>query len=77
MFDIALKKFHHPGQIVVGEDRFNCEIINISKTGATLHCQTFVALPPTFSVCLTGAGSVIRTCAVSWREDLSIGVLFV
>jgi hypothetical protein len=53
----------------------NCQVNNISRTGAKVSISDAAAIPPVFWLQISGDAN-LRYCADVWRKDRSIGVDF-
>jgi hypothetical protein len=59
--------------IAVGD----CQLLNVSESGAKLIPQGDAQVPDQFVLTLAKDGSVQRQCKVKWRTKTDIGVQFV
>jgi methyl-accepting chemotaxis protein len=53
-----------------------CSVIDISETGARIQIANPEKVPEQFTLLLSNAGSVSRSCKVVWRTKSEIGVTF-
>ncbi|MFZ1921006.1 MAG: PilZ domain-containing protein [Xanthobacteraceae bacterium] len=71
------RSFHYHAKIVKDNDtQVTCAIADISHSGARLHLESDVELPPEFVLLLTRNGGAHRNCRLVWRDGLSLGVKF-
>jgi hypothetical protein len=54
-----------------------CEMKDVSSSGARLAHEIADEIPETFMLSLSRNGSVRRRCKVAWKKDNEIGVRFV
>jgi hypothetical protein len=54
-----------------------CEMKDVSSSGARLAHEISDELPETFMLALSRNGQVRRRCKVAWKKDNEIGVRFV
>ena len=54
--------------------RHDCMIFDMSETGARIHVDSGVELPPEFLLMLSR--NVTRRCKLVWRKDHQAGVRF-
>jgi hypothetical protein len=76
VWSLFVKKDQHRGFVKFDEQTYPCTATNLSATGATLHFNSPVELPETFTLQLTHNGMVSRTCSVIWNEGVQVGVVF-
>ncbi len=71
------RSFHYHAKIVKDNNtQITCAIADISHSGARLHLESDVELPPEFVLLLTRNGGAHRNCRLIWRDGLSLGVKF-
>jgi PilZ domain len=54
----------------------NCEVRDISQTGAKLATIDATQVPDSFFLALSASGAAHRNCSVIWRTAKEIGVQF-
>ena len=71
------RSFHYHAKILKDKDtQVACAVADISHSGARLHLENDVELPPEFVLLLTRNGGAHRNCRIIWRDGLSLGVKF-
>lgn len=58
-----------------GRSTIDCQIRNISETGAKLSVESTIDVPDRFDIKFDQGGEV-RSCQVAWRSLTDIGVRF-
>lgn len=57
-------------------ERKDCQLFDISDTGARLEVDEPTTVPDRFLLWLAKNGAARRTCQIVWREENHIGVRF-
>jgi len=65
------------GLIAIGESIYPCEVLDRSRTGATLRFKLSRKLPPNFFLQVDRQRDDLRECAVIWQDHDEAGVLFI
>ena len=70
------KRVLKSGKIILGKKHIIlCGVRNISESGACLEVARTFAIPTEFSFAMYAHPP--RTCKIVWRDDRSIGVVFI
>lgn len=72
------RQFHYHAKILTsqkGKPR-NCQIADISESGARIILEQDEDLPPRFLLLLSLRGETRRVCRLVWRKGLTVGVQF-
>jgi len=72
------RQFHYYAKILTsakGKPR-NCQIADISESGARIILERDEDLPSRFLLLLSLRGETRRVCRVVWRKGLTVGVQF-
>jgi hypothetical protein len=72
------RTFSHNARIVGNDGTWghNCQIIDVSATGARLATEEALNLPNDFLLTLTKSGSAVRKCHRVWSRGKQIGIEF-
>jgi hypothetical protein len=72
------RQFHYRAKILTsakGKPR-NCQIADISESGARIILEQDEDLPLRFLLLLNSRGDTRRICRLVWRKGLTVGVQF-
>jgi PilZ domain len=72
------RQFHYNAKILTSEkgQPRNCQIADISESGARIILERDENPPPRFLLLLSVRSGTRRVCRVVWRKGLNVGVQF-
>jgi hypothetical protein len=72
------RQFHYRARILISEKAQprNCQIADISESGARIILERDEVLPSRFLLLLSARAGTRRICRLVWRKGLTVGVQF-